>query len=394
MSIHPMLRAPLAFLALITLLMAGLGGATSARAEPPAAAVSLREAARPFFLVGVAVNPRQCADDNSTEARLIRTHFNVLTPDNAMKWAPLQPRPGQFDFHDADRLVDFARRHKLYVVGHTLVWHSQTPGWVFAGENGAPPTRELLLARMRDHIATVVGRYKGRVQAWDVVNEALNDDGTLRDSPWRRIIGEDYIEKAFEYAHDADPSAHLYYNDYRLEVPSKRAGALAIVKRLKAAGLRVDAVGIQGHVGLERPTVEEQEAAILAFHEAGIKSMITEMDVDVLPSTKAWGDADIRREEAKDPSYDPYAAGLPPKIQADLAARYAELFKMYLKHRDKVLRVTLWGLNDGGTWLNDFPIRGRTNHPLLFNRQNQPKPALQAILDVMQSHRAAPSVSP
>ena len=152
MPLHPMLRAPLAFLALITLLMAGLGGATPARAEPPAAAASLREAARPFFLVGVAVNPRQCADDNSTEARLIRT-----------------------------------------VVGHTLVWHAQTPGWVFAGENGAPPTRELLLARMRDHIATVVGRYKGRVQAWDVVNEALNDDGTLRDSPWRRIIGDDHV---------------------------------------------------------------------------------------------------------------------------------------------------------------------------------------------------------
>lgn len=368
-------------------------GATPADAKSPVAAVSLRDAARPFFLVGVAVNPRQCADDNSAEARLIRTHFNVLTPDNAMKWGPLQPRPGQFDFGDADRIVDFARRHQLYLVGHTLVWHSQTPAWVFAGENGAPPTRELLLARMRDHIATVVGRYKGRVRAWDVVNEALDDDGTLRDSPWRRIIGDDYIEKAFEYAREADPAAHLYYNDYRLEVPAKRAGAIAIVKRLKAAGLRVDAVGIQGHVGLERPTVEEQEAAILAFHEAGIKSMITEMDVDVLPSTKAWGDADIRREEAKDPSYDPYAADLPPKIQADLAARYADLFRMYLKHHDKVLRVTLWGLNDAGTWLNDWPIRGRTNHPLLFDRQNQPKPALQAILDVMQSHHTSSSGS-
>jgi endo-1,4-beta-xylanase len=379
-----MLRA----LAFVGLLAVGLCAATAAGAGSPAAPVSLREAARPFFLIGVAVNPRLFADENSVEARLIKTHFNVLTPDNAMKWGPLQPRPGEFDFAEADRLVDFARRNKRYVVGHTLVWHSQTPDWVFGGEKGRPPTRELLLTRMRHHIATVVGRYKGRVQAWDVVNEALNEDGTLRDSSWRRIIGDDYIEKAFQYAREADPAAHLYYNDYRLEVPAKRAGAIAIVKRLKAAGLRIDAVGIQGHVGLAQPAVKEQEDTILAFHKVGVKSMITEMDVDVLPGTKGWGDADIRRREAADPAFDPYQGPLPPKIQAELASRYADFFRMYSRHPDKVIRVTFWGLNDGNSWLNDFPIRGRTNHPLLFDRSNQPKPALHAVIEAL---RAAPS---
>lgn len=341
---------------------------------------SLREAYRTHFLIGTSVNTDNYADENSEDARLIKTHFNVLTPENIMKWDALQPRPGQFDFRAADRLVEFARKNQLYLVGHTLVWHSQTPAWVFAGEDGAPLTREILLGRMRDHITTVMTRYQGRVQAWDVLNEALNEDGTLRDTPWRRIIGDDYIEKAFEYARAADPAAHLYYNDYRLEVTAKRAGAIAIVKRLQAAGQRIDAVGIQGHVSLAHPAVEEQEEAIRDFHQLGVKAMITELDVDVLPGTKGWGDADIRRREAADPAFNPYVDGLPAPVQDALAARYADFFRMYLRNRDKVIRVTFWGLNDGDSWLNGFPIAGRTNHPLLFDRRNRAKPALQAIL--------------
>ena len=355
-------------------------GAGSLLAQP-AQPGSLKDAYRPFFLIGTSVNPDNYADEGSDEARILKRHFRVLTPENAMKWDSLQPRPGRFEFKAADRLVEFARKNDLYVVGHTLVWHSQTPNWVFEESPGKPATRETLLRRMREHITTVMGRYKGKVQAWDVVNEALEDDGTLRDSPWRRIIGDDFIDRAFEYARQADPGAHLYYNDYRLEVPSKRAGALAIVRRLKAAGLRIDGVGIQGHVNLTEPGVEEQEETILAFHKAGVKSMITEMDVDVLPGTKGWGDADIRRREAADPAFDPYAKELPADAQRKLAERYAALFRMYLKHHDKITRVTLWGLNDGDSWLNNFPIAGRTNHPLLFDRANRPKPALQAVLD-------------
>ena len=350
----------------------------SAQTAPPA---SLKDAYRPFFLIGTSVNPRDYADETSEDARILKRHFKVLTPENAMKWDALQPRPGRFDFAGADRLVEFARKNDMYVVGHTLVWHSQTPGWVFEASPGKPATRELLLRRMKEHITTVVGRYKGKVQAWDVVNEALEDDGSLRDSPWRRIVGDDFIERAFEYARQADPAAHLYYNDYRLEVPSKRAGALAIVKRIKAAGLRIDGVGIQGHVNLTQPSVEEQEATIQAIHKLGVKAMITEMDVDVLPGTKGWGDADIRRREAADPAFNPYKGALPPDMQRRLAERYAELFRMYLKNSDKLNRVTLWGIDDGDSWLNGFPIAGRTNHPLLFDREKRPKPALQAVLD-------------
>lgn len=337
---------------------------------------------------------RNYADENSDVVRILKRHFTVLTPENVMKWDAVQPSPGRFSFAAADRLVEFARKNDFHVVGHTLVWHSQTPDWVFEESPGKPASRELLLERMREHIATVVGRYKGKVQAWDVVNEALNDDGTLRDSPWRRIIGDDFIEKAFEYAREADPAAHLYYNDYRLEVPSKRAGAIAIVKRLKKAGLRIDGVGIQGHVNLSHPTVEEQEATILAIHREGVMAMITEMDVDVLPGTKGWGDADIRRREAEDPAFNPYVDGLPDEIQRRLAERYAELFRMYLKNHDKINRVTFWGVSDGDSWLNGFPIRGRVNHPLLFDRELKPKPALQAVLDAATGAGASTGAGP
>jgi endo-1,4-beta-xylanase len=358
----------------------------------PSKSPSLKDAYQSHFLIGVAVSPSSYADTDSTEARLIKTHFNVITPENIMKWSELHPTPDRYDFRATDQLVEFATKNNIHVIGHTLVWHQQTPDWVFQDASGNLLARDALLARMRDHIMTVVGRYKGRIKAWDVVNEALAENGTLHDSPWRKIIGEDFIEKAFQYAHEADPEAKLYYNDFRLEVPSKRAGAVALVKRLKAAGLRIDAVGIQGHVNLARPTVEEQEATILELHNAGVQTMITELDVDVLPSTRAWGDADIRRREADDPAFNPYVDGLPPEIQAKLTQRYAELFRMYLKNQDKIDRVTLWGLNDGDSWLNETPIIGRTNHPLLFDRNNNPKPALQALINEAKAYKPIPAL--
>lgn len=346
--------------------------------------ISLKEAYREHFLVGAAVSPSNYADENSADTTLIKTQFNVLTPENAMKWASLHPSPGEYDFRESDRLVDFAARNRLEVVGHTLVWHEQTPAWVFKDEKGAALSREALLARLSEHIATVVGRYKGRVRGWDVVNEALNDDGTLRDSPWRRIIGDDYIEKAFAFAHEADPVAELYYNDFRLEHPPKREGAVDLMRKLQKAGAKLHGVGIQEHVNLVWPTLDELDASIAAFGKLGLRVMITELDVDVLPGTKGWGDADIRRREAADPAFNPYAGGLPPEMQRTLARRYADLFRVYLKNRDTVDRVTFWGLNDGGSWLNGWPIRGRVNHPLLFDRENRPKPALQAVLDVAE----------
>lgn len=238
---------------------------------------------------------------------------------------------------------------------------------------------------MKEHIDTVVGRYKGRVHGWDVVNEAISDGpGGLRDSQWRRIIGDDFIEQAFRFARAADPKAELYYNDYGLVDRRKRARAIVMLKRLIERGAPLDAVGMQGHYSLERPPASEVEQAIKDFAALGLKVMITELDVDVLPSRGRAGVADISRREAAHPSLDPYRDGLPDEVQRRLADRYAELFRVFLRHREHVTRVTFWGLDDGHTWLNHFPVRGRTNHPMLFDRDRRPKPAFFAVIKAGQ----------
>ena len=273
----------------------------------------------------------------------------------------------------------------MFIVGHTLVWHSQMPRWVFQDANGKPLTRDSLLARMHDHIATVVGRYKGRIKGWDVVNEALNEDGTLRSSPWKTIIGDDYIEKAFQFAHEADPEAELYYNDYNLENAPKRNGAAELVKKLKAAGVTITAVGSQAHDKLWLQNVAMHDTTIAVLGALGVKVNITELDVDVLPAATRNRTADVSVRVQPDAggasSVNPYVAGLPDSVQQALAKRYAELFKVFMKHRGIVDRVTLWGVGDGDSWLNNWPMRGRTNYPLLFDRQDLPKPAFKAVID-------------
>jgi len=268
----------------------------------------------------------------------------------------------------------------MFIVGHTLVWHNQTPRWVFEDEQGKPVDRETLLSRMREHIFTVVGRYKGRIKGWDVVNEALNQDGTMRQSPWFKIIGEDYLVKAFQFAHEADPNAELYYNDYDLELPAKRAGAVKLIKNLLAAGVTVSGVGLQNHNLMDWPSPADEDATIAAFSALRLKVHITELDVDVLPRTTKPG-ADYAVDIPVTPQLNPYVDRLPDPMQTALAKRYAELFKVYIKHRDAVERVTFWGVADGDSWLNNWPMKGRTNYPLLFDRLGQPKPALNAVID-------------
>jgi endo-1,4-beta-xylanase len=270
----------------------------------------------------------------------------------------------------------------MFIVGHCLVWHSQVPDWVFRDDKGNFVDRETLLKRMHDHIQTIVGRYKGRIQSWDVVNEALNDDGTLRQSPWLKIIGEDYIAKAFQYAHEADPQAQLTYNDYSLEFDAKRKGAMAIIAKLKAQGIPITSVGIQGHDNLEWPSVETEDATISDFAKLGVKVVISELDFDVLPHAPNQESADVSMKLKQDPKLNPYADGLPQAVQQELAARYAGLFGVFLKHRDVVTRVTLWGVTDADSWRNDWPIKGRTSYPLLFDRSGQPKLALRAVVQV------------
>lgn len=348
----------------------------------PAATPTLREAYADHFLIGAALNRAIVSGTDRAAADLAARQFSSVTSENDMKWQSIHPAPGRYAFDAADACVEFARKHRMAVIGHTLVWHSQTPAWVFQGEDGAPPTREVLLERMRDHIRTVAGRYKGRVKGWDVVNEAIADGGPgpLRDSPWRRIIGEDFIDHAFRAAREADPDAELYYNDYGIENERKRQHTVAVLRGLLDRGVPIDGVGIQGHYGIEHPPAAVVEQTIKDFAALGLKVMITELDVDVLPARGPAGNADVGRRERGGAAANPYTEGLPDEIQQKLARRYADLFEVFLRHRKSVTRVTFWGLDDGHSWLNHFPVRGRTNHPLLFDRQLNPKPAFTAVL--------------
>jgi endo-1,4-beta-xylanase len=265
----------------------------------------------------------------------------------------------------------------MFIVGHNLVWHSQTPRWVFQDDKGNPLTRDALLERMHDHIKTVVGHYKGRIGGWDVVNEALNEDGTMRKSQWFNIIGDDYILKAFQFAHEADPQTELYYNDYSIENEPKRKGAVELIKKLLAAGVPVKAMGLQGHDKLDWPTAGQQADTIEAFKTLGIKVNISELDIDVLPRTSRQNSADVAAVAAASRGPDPYAAGLPDEVQQALARKYAQLFGVFVKYRDTITRVTFWGVTDADSWLN----RGRSNYPLLFDRQGLPKPAFRSVME-------------
>jgi endo-1,4-beta-xylanase len=361
------------FIAVTFLLVASI----TASAQAP---TSLKDAYRGDFVIGAAINTAQITGQDSRGDAIIEAQFNSITPENALKWEDVHPQPGTYDFDIPDQYVAFGEKHHMFIVGHCLVWHNQTPAWVFRDDKGNFVDREILLKRLHDHIATVVGRYKGRIQSWDVVNEALNDDGTLRPSLWLKIIGEDYIAIAFRYAHEADPQAQLTYNDYNLENEAKRKGALALIARLKAQGVLVTSVGLQGHITLTSPSTEDEDATISAFARLGVKVAITELDIDVLPRDPRMFGAEVSLKLQQDPKLNPYTGGLPQSVQQELAKRYAGLFGVYLKHRDVVNRVTLWGVTDGDSWLNGWPIRGRTSYPLLFDRSGQPKPAFQAVI--------------
>ncbi len=340
---------------------------------------SLKEVFRHHFMIGGALNDELVSGKDPQAAALVERHFNSITPENVMKWEHLQPEPGKFTFEAADRVVEFGVKRGMFIVGHTLIWHHQTPSWVFQDSNGKPVDRKTLLKRMKDHISTVVGRYRGKVRGWDVVNEALNEDGSMRQSSWMMVIGEDYVATAFAYAHEADPSAELYYNDFSLENEPKRHGALRLVKDLQARKIRIDGVGTQGHYKLDWPSPAQVEQTIEAFAGLGLGVMITELDVDVLPYDIETG-AEISMRTEFRAELNPYPTSLPPDKEQELARRYADLFRVFVKHADKISRVTFWGVYDGRSWLNDWPVRGRTNHPLLFDRSYRPKPAFFAVV--------------
>jgi endo-1,4-beta-xylanase len=339
--------------------------------------VALKDVVPKGWLIGAAINQNQSDGRDTAAVELVTRQFNSTTPENLLKFQNVHPQPDRFTFDAQDRYVAFGVDRGMVVIGHTLVWHSQTPAWVWAGPDGGLADRATMLERMHTHISTVVGRYKGKIRGWDVVNEALNEDGTLRDSSWRRGIGDDYIAKAFEFAHEADPNVELYYNDYNLATkPAKRAGAIRIIKELQQRGLRVDAVGEQGHWRLESPTTTEIDEAITELRATGVKVMITELDVNLLPPA-----APPVPGQPPPPAANPYANGLPDDMQQALARRYADVFRVFLRHRDDITRVTFWGVSDGDSWLN----RGRMNYPLLWDRQRQPKAAFDAVVMVLMA---------
>ena len=340
---------------------------------PPQDAV-LKDLMPKGTVIGVAINERQFNGTDKAGADLIAAQFNQISPENVLKFGPTQPALDRYNFEPADKYVEFGLAHHMQIVGHNLVWHSQTGAWVFQGADGKPAERETLLGRMRAHIQTVVGRYKGKIHGWDVVNEAVDEDGSLRKSPWEVGIGDDYIAKAFEYAHEADPDAELYYNDYNLEKPAKRAGVIKLVKDLQARGLRIDGIGNQAHWRLDTPTTAEIEEALTDLHGTGLKVMYSELDINLLPNTPRGADPSVAN---------PYANGLPDEMQQKLAKRYADVFGIFMKHHEWISRITFWGLSDADSWLN----RGRMNYPLLWDRQRQPKPAFQAVVDVLRNAR-------
>lgn len=363
-------------------------------ADSPFPTPTLRSVFKDHFLIGVALNTSMVNGRNAKAGEIAARQFSSLTAENDMKWQSLHPEPVRYQFDAADAYVGFAKKHGMEVIGHTLVWHSQTPDSVFKGKDGGPATREELLERMRDHIHTVVGHYKGQIKGWDVVNEAISDGDSdvLRDSPWRRIVGDDFLDHAYRFAHESDPDAELYYNDYGLEDRRKRGRAIQLLRGMIGRGVPITAVGMQGHYSLKWPAIDELEQAINDFAALGLKVMITELDVDVLPSRGAAGVADVSRREAVDAALNPYADGLPDDVGQQLAKRYAILFEVFLRHRQDISRVTFWGLEDGQSWLNHFPIHGRTNYPLLLNRDLFPKPAFFEVLKIGQVGASAVQV--
>ncbi len=403
-------------------------GPTALAADSP----TLKDAYKDHFHVGVAINrtiamnsavPADNVNRNVAQVgkdiALVKEQFNQISPENDLKWQLVHPREGAdgYDFGPADAFVNFGLSNQMYIVGHTLVWHSQTPGWVFQGTNvsdhptpetallpaatnnagtnafarrrpgrgfggfnpnGPHASREELLQRMRDHIFTVVGRYKGKIKAWDVVNEAIADGGTnvLRNSPWSQIIGPDFIAKAFEYAHEADPDAILRYNDYGLENPAKRQKLITLIKSLQAQHVPVMAIGSQTHVSVSSPGFEAMDQALTEMESLGLPIHITELDVNSAQGGQRTTGADVAENASTT------QGGLVDDANDRLAKQYANLFKAFLKHQNSVKVVTFWGVNDAVSW--------RANgKPLLFNGENQPKPAFDAVVRVAAAEPAS-----
>lgn len=366
----------------IMTLAVGLLLASSAFAQKAATSAqypALKDVMGKYFLIGAAVNTDLPAGRDPQAEALVKEQFNQVVAENCMKGEKNHPEVNRFDFADGDQLADWAQKNGKTLIGHCLVWHSQPPKWMFTDADGKTVSRETLIGRMYNHIMTVVTHYKGKVKGWDVVNEAFEDDGSYRQSPYYKIIGPEFIELAFQFAHEADPDVELYYNDYSTAKPAKREAICKLVRQLKAKGLRIDAIGMQSHNGYDYPDYAEYEKSIEAFAKEGVKVMLTELDVNMLPNPEGFSGAEISQKYELQKKFNPYVKGLDKKAQKLFNQRYLDLFKIVERHKDVISRVTFWGVNDGHSWLNGWPVPGRTNYPLLFDRNNQPKSVVKDI---------------
>lgn len=347
---------------------------------------SLKKAFKDKFYIGTAMSLPQINETDVKSDQIITSQFSSIVAENCMKSMFLQPQEGKFFFDDADRFVAFGEKNNMFIIGHTLIWHSQLPKWFFVDKDGKDVSPEVLKQRMKNHITTVVSRYKGRVKGWDVVNEAIMEDGTYRKSKFYEILGEEFIPLAFQYAQEADPNAELYYNDYNEWFPEKVKTVINIVKNMKSRGIRVDGVGMQTHVGLDTPKLAEYEKAIVDYASAGIKVNVTEMEISALPSP--WGtSANVSDTVEYQAKMNPYTKGLPQNVQKEWESRYLDFFRLFIKHQDKIRRVTMWGVTDNQSWKNDFPIKGRTDYPLLFDRNFKAKPIVDKIIQLTKEKK-------
>ncbi|RPD51945.1 endo-1,4-beta-xylanase [Paracnuella aquatica] len=360
------------------------GCSSSRKATTTAGTPSLKEVFKKEFVIGTALNADQIEGKDAGAAALVPQQFNAITPENIMKAEVMHPEWGRYNFDLADKLVEYGKKNNIQINAHTLIWHSQLPPFMRRMKSA-----DSVRMFMTEHINTIAGRYDGKVYSWDVVNEALEEDGTMRKSVFLNTLGEDFVVEAFRLAQKASPNSKLYYNDYNIEEPKKRAGAIRLIKKIQAAGVRIDGVGIQGHWRAYDVPLKNIEESIQEFSALGIQVAFTELDLGVLPNPWDGNIADVNRTAANSERMNPYAAGLPDSMQANLTKGYEDLFRLFLKYQDKIERVTFWGVNDGQSWLNDWPIRGRTNYPLLFDRNFKPKPAFYSVIATKTGATAA-----
>ncbi|GLR19528.1 beta-xylanase [Portibacter lacus] len=341
--------------------------------------LTLKKAFKDDFTIGTAMNVHQIYKRDASTDSVIQKHFNSIVAENCMKSMNIHPEIDRFFWDDSDAFVQYGIDHHMEIIGHNLAWHSQTPSWLFIDENGNDVDREEMLKRLHDHIVSIMTRYKGKIKGYDVVNEAINDDGSMRESKFYQIIGPDWVEQAFKFAAEADPSAELYYNDYNMSNQIKSKAVYKMVQQMQEKGIKVDGIGMQGHLNVGSPSLKDFEKSIIMFSELG-KVMVTELDVTVLPWPDQNASAEVSLRAEYQEEMNPYPSGMSDSMSQALNNRYIDIFDLLLKHKAKVSRVTLWGVNDNQTWRNNWPIEGRRDYPLLFNRDNTPKPAVDSIM--------------